>query len=274
MRDLLDRLQRRLPIWSAGMGGGLAGAELVAAVSNGGGLGVLGTGGLRGAAVSALLERTAELTSAPFGANIILPMSNGSDIEACFNARVPVLVLFWGDPQPFVGDAHRRDMYIVAQCVLPSDAVAAADAGVDAVILQGIEAGGHVMAVRPLRDTLAETLPALGPVPVIAAGGIATGADIADALKLGAPRGLDGLALRCLRGKRAHVRYKERLVSAHEDDTVLTELFDRGWQQACHRVIRNEQVETWDVPDARHLDCERAKTTKSAVLSEATSVTP
>lgn len=227
------------------MGGGLAGPELVAAVSDGGGLGVLGTGGLRGKAVAALLESTAELTAGPFGANIILPMSDGSDIEACFNARVPVLVLFWGDPQPFVADAHRRGMYVVSQCGSATDAVAAADAGVDAVILQGTEAGGHVMARQPLAETLAETVPALGPIPIIAAGGIATGADVARALQLGARAASLGSRFLASEESRAHTLYKARVLTAQAADTVLTELFDRGWPAAMHRVIRTAAYETW-----------------------------
>ena len=128
MRTLLDHLSIKLPIWSAGMGGGLAGPELVAAVCEAGGFGVLGAGSAPGAQISAWVTKTRELTSRPFGANIILPMSDGSDVEACFDARVPVLVLFWGDTQPYVKDAHRRGMFVVAQCGGPEDAVAAADA--------------------------------------------------------------------------------------------------------------------------------------------------
>ena len=186
MRTLLDHLNLKLPIWSAGMGGGLAGPELVAAVCAAGGFGVLGAGSAPAALISTWIAQTRELTSRPFGANIILPMSDGSDVEACFDARVAVLVLFWGDAQPSVKDAHRRDMFVVAQCGGPEDAVAAADAGVDAVIVQGLEAGGHVKARAPLQETLMATLKVLGPVPVIAAGGIATGADIAAVLEHGA----------------------------------------------------------------------------------------
>ena len=182
MADLIERLETRLPIWNAGMGGGLAGPALAAAVSDAGGLGVLGVGALPGPLVTSLIAMTRGRTSRPFGANIILPMSGGPDIDACLDARVPVLVLFWGDPQPFVDDAHGRDMLVVSQVGSVDDAVAAADAGVDAVIVQGVEAGGHVKALESLKVTLPETVSALGPVPVIAAGRIATGADVADAL--------------------------------------------------------------------------------------------
>lgn len=246
MPDLIERLHRRLPIWNAGMGGGLAGAELAAAVTNGDGFGVLGTGALPGPLAAAYLEQTRALTSGPYGANIILPMSDGSDIEACFDAAVPVLILFWGDPQPFVADAHRRGMAVVAQVGDADEAVAAADAGVDAVMLQGSEAGGHVKATRPLAETLPRVVAALGPVPVIAAGGMATGADIAAALALGARAVSLGTRFLATRESRAHAEYKARVLGARAADTVMTELFDLGWPKANHRVLRNATYERWE----------------------------
>ena len=246
MRTLLDHLNIKLPIWSAGMGGGLAGPALAAAVCEAGGFGVLGAGSAPAALITQWIAQTRELTSRPFGANIILPMSDGSDIEACYDARVPVLVLFWGDAQPFVKDAHRRGMFVVAQCGGPDDAVAAADAGVDAVIVQGTEAGGHVKASAPLASTLTATLNVLGPVPVIAAGGIANGADIAAVLGQGARAASLGTRFVASHEAAACAGYKERIVAASADDTVMTTLFDIGWPDAAHRVIRNTTYQRWE----------------------------
>ena len=199
-----------------------------------------------GAQISAWIAQTRELTSRPFGANIILPLSDGSDVEACFDARVPVLVLFWGDAQPYVKDAHRRDMFVVVQCGGPEDAVAAADAGVDAVIVQGLEAGGHVKAMAPLESTLKATLKVLGSVPVIAAGGIATGADIAAVLEHGAQAASLGTRFVASLEAAACEGYKQRIVAAAAADTVMTTLFDIGWPNARHRVIRNTTYERWE----------------------------
>ncbi|MGR8918403.1 MAG: NAD(P)H-dependent flavin oxidoreductase [Gammaproteobacteria bacterium] len=246
MPNLLERLNTRCPIWNAGMGGALAGPELVSAVSNAGGFGVLGAGAMPPHLVTGIIEQTRERTSRPFGANIILPMSDGRDVEACFDARVEVLVLFWGDPQPYVADAHRRGMHVVAQCGDGNDAALAVEAGVDAVIVQGSEAGGHVKARAPLRETIAEARAAVGDVPLIAAGGIATGADIHAALALGAGAVSLGTRFLASRESLAVEAYKERVVAAHADDTVMTKMFDLGWPDASHRVIRNSAYEAWD----------------------------
>ena len=228
------------------MGGGLAGPALAAALAEAGGFGVLGTGALPRDLATAAIDATRDLTSRPFGANIILPMSDGSDVEACFDARVPVLVLFWGDPQPYVADAHKRDMFVVAQVGNADEAVSAADAGVDAVIVQGIEAGGHVKALAPLEETLPHAVAALGPIPVIAAGGIATGAEIATALAHGAHAVSLGTRFVASKEARAFPDYKDRIVRAKASDTVLTKLFDIGWPDANHRVIRNATYEAWE----------------------------
>lgn len=245
MSKIHDRLNIKLPIWSAGMGLGIAGAALSSAVSDAGGLGVLGVGGMQPAPTRALIAGMRRLTSRAFGVNIIIPMMPDGQIESCFDENVPLMVLFWGDPSPYINDAHKRGILVVSQCGDTEGAVRAADAGVDGVIVQGIEAGGHVMATRPLAEVVAETVKELGSLPVIASGGIATGADIAGALRLDA--GAVSMGTRFLATSEAMVLdgYKERLVAAKSEDTVLTELFDAGWPDAAHRVIRNRAYNDW-----------------------------
>src|SRR5262245_59536238 len=95
------------PIFSAGIGAA-AGPTLAAAVSNAGGCGVLGTASLPGKFVRAQIQRLKELTVKPVGVNIVLHLLRKGQIEACFDERIPILVLFWGDPTPYLADAHRR----------------------------------------------------------------------------------------------------------------------------------------------------------------------
>jgi len=245
MSKIHDHLRIKLPIWSAGMGIGIAGAALTSTVSNAGGLGVLGLGGLQPPDMRDLLAETRKLTNRAFGVNIILPMMQPGQIETCLEERVPLMVLFWGDPAPYVRDAQQRDILVVSQCGDVEEAVMAAEAGVDGVIVQGTEAGGHVKATRPLADVVTETVRELGSLPVIASGGIATGSDIARALALGASAVSMGTRFLATHESMVLDSYKERLTQAHSEDTVLTKLFDMGWPDAAHRVLRNRAYDDW-----------------------------
>lgn len=234
-----------LPIWNAGMGGGLAGPALAAAVSNAGGLGVLGMGGLPEPVLREQVRETRELTDRPFGVNLILPLlEDDAPVEACLEERVPVLVLFWGDPGPYVERAHAVGTRVVSQVGSAEEAKAAADAGVDAVMIQGVEAGGHVRGVESLSVVLPATVDAVSPLPVVAAGGVADGRGLAAALALGAQAVSLGTRFLCSDESRA--AYKDRVVAATAADTYYTKLFDLGWPDAAHRVLRNRIVDEWE----------------------------
>src|SRR5207244_11555432 len=132
------------PIFSAGMGTG-AGPDLAAAVSNAGGFGVVGASSFLADAMPALIGRIRERTTRPFGANSIIDERDASDedraitrqqVNAAISERVAAVVLFWGDPAPYVGEAHRHGVRIIIQVGSLDEAKAAAAAGVDAVIAQ------------------------------------------------------------------------------------------------------------------------------------------
>ena len=147
---LCQQLGIKHPIFSVGMGGGMAGPELAAAVSNAGACGVLGMGGLPAPYIRRQIRHLRTLTDKPFGVNIILPLLQEGQIETCLEEAVPVLVLFWGDPQPYVAEAHTRGTRVFVQVGGVDEAVAAAEAGVDGIIAQGLEAGGHVKSTTAL----------------------------------------------------------------------------------------------------------------------------
>jgi NAD(P)H-dependent flavin oxidoreductase YrpB (nitropropane dioxygenase family) len=235
-----------LPILNAGMGGGTAGAELAAAVSNAGGLGVLGMGGLPPPIIREEIRRLRSLTKKPFGVNIILALLEEGQVEICVDEKVPLLILFWGDPKPFVAKVRGTATRLVIQVGSVDEAKAAADAGVDAVMIQGVEAGGHVKGTTALSIVLPAVVDAVKPLPVIAAGGVADGRGLAAALQLGAQAVSIGTRFLCSSESAALRAYKERIVRAKAEDTVHTLLFDIGWPDAAHRVLRNKAYAEWE----------------------------
>ena len=234
------------PIFSVGMGGGMAGPRLTAAVSNAGGCGVLGMGGLPAPFIQEQIQQVRALTTRPFGVNIILPLLQEGQIETCFAEAVPLLVLFWGDPEPYVKEAHRVGTKVFLQVGSVEEALTAVNAGVDGIIAQGVEAGGHVKSTTSLSTIVPAMVEAVRPVPVIAAGGIATGRGVVAALTLGAQAVSMGTRFVASEEVQVVQAYKQRIIDSTAEDTVYTTLFDVGWPDAAHRVLRNTAMDEWE----------------------------
>ena len=234
------------PILSVGMGGGMAGPQLTAAVSNAGGCGVLGMGGLPAPFIQEQIRQLRTLTDRPFGVNIILPLLQEGQIETCLAEAAPLLVLFWGDPEPYVKEAHRTGTKVFIQVGSVEEAVTAAEAGVDGIIAQGIEAGGHVRSTTSLSTIVPAVVEAVGPVPVIASGGIANGRGVVAALTLGAQAVSMGTRFVASEEIQVVQAYKQRIVASKAEDTEYTLLFDVGWPNAAHRVLRNAAMDEWE----------------------------
>ena len=233
------------PLFSVGMAAG-AGPELAAAVSNAGACGVLGGTTLTLTELRQRIAHLRALTTKPFGVNIILARMQAGLIEVCIEERIPLLVLFWGDPTPYVAEAHRHGITVVLQVGSVEEARAAVTAGVDIIMAQGCEAGGHVKGTIALTTLVPEVVEAVHPVPVIAAGGIATGRGVVAALSLGAQAVSMGTRFLASTEARVPHAYKERVVQSTAKDTVYTGLFDVGWAEAPHRVLRNKAVVEWE----------------------------
>lgn len=182
----------------------------------------------------------------PFGVNILLPLLQEGQIETCLDEKIPILVLFWGDPTPYVEEAHRCGTKVFIQVGSVEEARAAAAAGVDAIIAQGVEAGGHVNSTTSLSTIVPAVVEAVKPLPVIAAGGIANGRGMVAALSLGAQGVSLGTRFLCSTEAQVIAEYKERVVKSRAEDTVYTSLFDIGWPDAPHRVLRNKAIEEWE----------------------------
>jgi nitronate monooxygenase len=243
------------PVLSVGFGMG-AGPELAAAVSNAGGFGVLG--GLPPEEIPPVVEATRKLSERPFGVNVIIaelesPAGDEEDkawvreqVETAIEQRVAAVVLFWGDPAPFVAAAHDAGVKLLVQVGSVAEAEHAAAAGVDAVIVQGVEAGGHVRGTTSIWELLPAAVEAVQPVPVLASGGIGDGSGLARALELGA-QGVS-LGTRFVASDEAwiHPAHKQRIVESTAEDTVLSALFDTWWPGAPSRTLRNRTFEEWE----------------------------
>jgi nitronate monooxygenase len=151
----------------------------------------------------------------------------------------------WGVDAGLVERAHAGGATVVAQAGSAAGARAAVDAGCDAVIAQGLEAGGHVEGETGVLALVAELSRAL-PVPVLAAGGIADGRGVAAAIAAGAAGAMLGTRFVATEEADVHSEWTTRLVAATAADTVLTGLFDGGWPDAPHRVLRNSTYRRWD----------------------------
>ncbi len=228
---MLERLGMQAPIVQAGMGGGLSRHELAAAVAEAGGLGTIAVNGA--AAIERELRAARELTGGPLAVNVLLPFARRDWFEAA--AEADVVVTFWGKPR------RRTAGVWIHQCGSVEEARAAHAADADALIVQGVEAGGHVRGRVPALELLAQARAALPKdYPLFLAGGIAERADVEQALGAGASAAAAGTRFLLSEESRAHPGYRDRLLAAHT--TILTELFGLGWP-APHRVVPNAATE-------------------------------
>jgi NAD(P)H-dependent flavin oxidoreductase YrpB (nitropropane dioxygenase family) len=230
--SLVERLKLEVPVVQAGMGGGIAGHALAAAVSEAGGLGtiaILDPSGLRRE-----LEQARALTGKPIAVNLLLPFTRPAHWRVAREADA--VVTFWGKP------VRRTPGIWVHQCGSVQEALAARRAGADGVIVQGVEAGGHVRGQVGTLELLDQVRAQLPGYPLLAAGGIATREDVRRVLEAGADGAVAGTRFLMADESMAHPEYKRRLTEASR--TVLTDLFGFGWV-ASHRVVPNVAFERW-----------------------------
>jgi NAD(P)H-dependent flavin oxidoreductase YrpB (nitropropane dioxygenase family) len=243
---LCERLGIELPIIQAPMGGAV-GPTLASAVSNAGGLGMLSPWRADVETVRRQIREARALTSRPFGVNLNLEFPQKERLAACLDEGVRVISFFWRDPSALVSHAKTSGAIVMHTVGSAADARRAVDCGVDVVVAQGWEAGGHVcgtVATMPLIPTVVD---AVSPAPVVAAGGIADGRGLAAVLALGAGGAWIGTRFLVSHEAAVHSRYRERLLRANENDTVFLEnLFDVRWPNAPHRTLRNQTIEAWE----------------------------
>jgi NAD(P)H-dependent flavin oxidoreductase YrpB (nitropropane dioxygenase family) len=239
------------PIVLGGMGTATT-APLVAAVSNAGGFGTLGTSAFNAASLESEISRIHERTDKPFGINHLLFEIREDMFSVTLRARPAVAAFAWARKDQNLReyferarDAGCKVMYMANEV---PEAVRAAEAGADVIVAQGTEAGGHVgwMASLPLAPMMVK---AVAPLPVLCAGGIADGRGLAAALALGAEGVLVGTRFMATPEAPIHANYKDAIVKSDGHDTVLTEIPDlasqRVWPGAMSRARRNQFIERW-----------------------------
>jgi NAD(P)H-dependent flavin oxidoreductase YrpB (nitropropane dioxygenase family) len=248
---ICDLLGIRHPIVLGGMGSATS-PPLVAAVSNAGGLGTLGTSAFAGEQIAAAAKAIRKATDKPFGINHLLFRIKDEDYAVTLAARPAVIAFAWArkdqDLRRFFARAHDAGSKVMYMASTRPEAVRAAEAGADVIVAQGSEGGGHVgwmatMAIVPM------VVSAVAPLPVLAAGGIADGRGLVASLALGAEGVLLGTRFLATPEAPIHENFKQAIVKSDGHDTLLTEIHDLAsgqvWPGAMARVQRNAVVERW-----------------------------
>jgi len=217
---LCDLLGITHPIIQGGMAW-VATAELSAAVSEAGGLGIIGGGDAPPDYVLQQIHELRRLTSKPFGVNVPLFSEYATDVIAlCMEERVPVVTTGAGNPGPYMERLKAAGTLVLPVVASVALARRLEQAGADAIIAEGLESGGHIgdVATLPLVDQVVRAVE----VPVVAAGGFATGRSLAAALTLGAAGIQMGTRFICAVECTVHPNYKQRIIQANDRGTLIS----------------------------------------------------
>jgi len=210
------------PVFQGGMAW-IADANLAAAVSNAGGLGIIAGGNRTTEELREEVRKCKELTDKPFGVNVMLMMPNAEEIiQVCLEEKVPVVTTGAGNPGKYIPAFKEKGIKVIP--VVASDALAKRmeRIGCDAVIAEGMEAGGHIGKLTTM--VLLPAVVRAVSIPVIAAGGIATGEQAAAAFVLGAEGIQMGTRFLAAKECRVHPRYKEKILKARFSNVTVTGL--------------------------------------------------
>jgi NAD(P)H-dependent flavin oxidoreductase YrpB (nitropropane dioxygenase family) len=246
-----DLLRIEHPVALGGMAGVTA-ARLVAAVSNAGGLGTLGCANQAPAWITAAAREVREKTDRPFALNLLLFLADEPSIGAVLESKPPVFSTSWPradyDLKALFARAHDAGSKVMHMVSTVQEARRAAQAGADLVVAQGSEGGGHVGLIGTIA-LVPMVVRAVASLPVLAAGGIATGEGLAAALALGADGVLLGTRFLATEESPLPEAFQRAILASDGHNTFLTEIPDvargRVWPGAFSRVARNRFIERW-----------------------------
>jgi nitronate monooxygenase len=219
--------------------------RLPAAVSNAGGLGSLGLAWSDDA--GDVVRDTAALTDRPFAGNFVLTSDQRGRVDQALSAGLRIVSFIWGDPRSYVDVVHDAGGLVMHTVGSAEEARRAAGCGVDIIIAQGWEAGGHVWSGVATLPLVPAVVDAVAPIPVIAAGGIGDARGVAAVLALGAQAALLGTRFLLADEMPIHEEYRRRLIGATESDAEwYPNLYEVGWPNSPHRAIHNSTAERWE----------------------------
>jgi nitronate monooxygenase len=219
--------------------------QLAAAVSNAGALGMLAL--TWSTPAGDVVRETAELTDRPFGGNLVLSSDQHRRLDDALEAGLRIVSLFWGDPTGYVEQVHDANGIVLHTVGSAEEARRAVASGVDVVVAQGWEAGGHVWGQVATLPLVPAVVDAVVPVPVIAAGGIGDARGVAAVLALGAQAAWLGTRFLLAQEMPIHEEYRRRVTDAAETDTRwYADLYDVGWPDAPNRSLGNSTSEAWE----------------------------
>jgi len=240
---LTDLLDIEHPVMLAGMGG-VSYSQLVAAVSEAGGIGTFGAAPMRPGQLDEEIAAVHRLTAKPFGVDLLsaIPGQLEKDVESIIKGGARIFVAGLGVPREIIDVLHKNNILVGSMCGKVRHAQAALASGCDFVVAQGTEGGGHTGTVATMA-LVPQVVDAVGDkIPVVAAGGLFDGRGLAASLALGA----DGvwMGTRFIATPEAHApnAYKQTLLELPEDGTVVS----RAYTGKTCRVVRTEWTQHFE----------------------------
>jgi nitronate monooxygenase len=219
--------------------------RVAAAVSNAGALGMVTL--TWSADTAAVVRETAALTARPFGGNFVLTGDHHRPLDQALEAGLRIVSFMLGDPSSYIEPVHDAGGVVMHTVGSAEEARRAVASGVDVIVAQGWEAGGHVRGTVATLPLVPAVVDAVAPVPVIAAGGIGDARGVAAVLALGAQAAWLGTRFLLAEEMPIHEDYRRRLIAAAETDPQwYANLYDIGWPDSPHRALRNSTAKAWE----------------------------
>jgi NAD(P)H-dependent flavin oxidoreductase YrpB (nitropropane dioxygenase family) len=219
--------------------------RLAAAVSNAGALGMVTL--TWSADAGAVVRETAALTGKPFGGNLVLTEDHHRRLDQALEAGLRIVSFIWGDPSDYIEPVHDAGGVVMLTVGSAEEARRAVASGVDVIVAQGWEAGGHVWGSVATLPLVPAVVDAVAPVPVIAAGGIGDARGVAAVFALGAQAAWLGTRFLFAEEMPIHEDYRRRLIGAAETDPQwYADLYEVGWPDSSHRALSNSTSRAWE----------------------------